>query len=523
MRALQRRLHTSLGYKSYWFCYRHSDFDTLPDWLKVHQDVVFVLPPEAALPERPAPVQAIKAFAGESLEMESPIQLKPETIAESGGRLDVVEAHTVFDRLLKELKAEIPPLVRDPLDFFANRLEESVPPDNQISQGAAAYSFGSVIERIRSAQKCLDTVKGTAGNTREAEELLEEVRDATRRSLYEDALKTALRIASNDLEEIESRDLLESLAIATRNVDANSEQKLPGLDLVIQLVIALSKRSPDLQLDLVHADALNGKGRTLRVLNRSEEAIGAYDDLVRRFGDSPAAALQEWVAKALFNKGFALGTLNRCEEAIGVYDDLVRRFGDSPTAPLQVLVAKALINKGITLGTLNRNEEAVGVYDDLVRRFGNSPTAPLQDLVAKVLLNKGFRLKTLNRNEEAIGVYDDLVRRFGDSSAAALQEQVARALYNKGYTLGILNRSEEAIGVYDDLVRRFGDSSAVALQEHVAKALVNKGLALNRLARRREAAEVLNQVIQRFGSATEPDLLRIVAEARMRKQALGES
>src|SRR6266851_2563260 len=521
MRALHRRLHTSLAYKSYWFCYRRSDFDLLPGWLKDHQDVVFVLPPEAPLTERPAPVQVIKTFGSEktseSAEMESPIQLKSETIMESCGRLDVVEAHTVFDRLLKELKAEIPPLVRDPLNFFAKRLEDSVPPDNQISPGAAAYSFGSVIERIRNAQKCLETGKGTVGNAREAEKLLEEVRDAIRRSLYEDALKAALRIAPNDLEEIEARDLLESLSVATRNVDANSDQKLPGLDLVIQFAVALSKKSPGLQLDLVLADALFNKGITLGALNRSEEEIGVYDDLVRRFGDSPAAALQEQVARALFNKGATLGTLNRSEGAIGVYDDLVRRFGDCPAAALQEAVARALVNKGITLGALNRSEEAIGVYDDLVRRFGDSPATALQEAVARALVNKGITLGALNRSEEAIGVYDDLVRRFGDSPATALQEAVARALLNRGVRLGTLNRNEEAIGVYDDLVRLFGDSPAAALQQQVAKALVNKGITLGTLNRSQEEIGVYDDLVRRFGDSPAAALQQHVARALLYK------
>ena len=36
-------------------------------------------------------------------------------------------------------------------------------------------------------------------------------------------------------------------------------------------------------------------------------AVGAYDEVVARFGDREEAAIAEQVAKALVNKGFALG------------------------------------------------------------------------------------------------------------------------------------------------------------------------------------------------------------------------
>ena len=220
--------------------------------------------------------------------------------------------------------------------------------------------------------------------------------------------------------------------------------------------------------------ALFRQARALGELDRSAEAIAAYDDLITRFGTSPAPALQEQVAKALVNKGVTLGTLNRSAEEIAVYDDLIARFGTSPA--LQEQVAMAMVNKGITLGTLNRSAEAIAVFDDLIARFGTSPAPALQERVAKALFNKGITLGTLDRSAEEIAVYDDLIARFG--TRPALQEQVAKAMVNKGVTLGTLNRSAEAIAVYDDLIARFGTSPAPALQEQVAGAQHNRAIVL---------------------------------------------
>ena len=83
---------------------------------------------------------------------------------------------------------------------------------------------------------------------------------------------------------------------------------------------------------------------------------------------------------ALVNKAIILGMLERSQEAIGVYDEVVERFGDDPTPPLREQVAKALVNKAITLGMLERSQEEIGVYDEVVERFGDDPTPPLREI-----------------------------------------------------------------------------------------------------------------------------------------------
>ena len=47
-----------------------------------------------------------------------------------------------------------------------------------------------------------------------------------------------------------------------------------------------------------------------------------------RFGDATEPGLRAQVAKALWNMGNRLGVLNRSADAIVAYDEVVRRFGD---------------------------------------------------------------------------------------------------------------------------------------------------------------------------------------------------
>ncbi len=60
-----------------------------------------------------------------------------------------------------------------------------------------------------------------------------------------------------------------------------------------------------------------------------------------RFGADPEPALREQVAGALYNKGVTLGQLDRSEEAIAVYDQVVTRFGADPEPALREQVAMA--------------------------------------------------------------------------------------------------------------------------------------------------------------------------------------
>ena len=102
----------------------------------------------------------------------------------------------------------------------------------------------------------------------------------------------------------------------------------------------------------------------------------------RGFGDplisySPTAEVLRpgperlYEAKALVNQGFRLGTIDRTEEAIAVFDDMVARFGTTMEPDLLELVAKALREKAFRLSTLGHNKEAMEAYNDLLARFGN--------------------------------------------------------------------------------------------------------------------------------------------------------
>ena len=249
------------------------------------------------------------------------------------------------------------------------------------------------------------------------------------------------------------------------------------------------------------ARALGNKGLILCRLNRSEEGLAVYDDVLRRYGESDTLAFLELVAKVLVGKGVTLNNLHRSEEALVAFDEVLRRYGESDAPAFPEGIAGALINKGVSLGRLNRNEDVVAVYDEVLRRYGEIDEPIFLELVARAFVNKGVALGELNRPEEALVAFDEVLHRYGESDTPALLDLVTMALVNKGSALSELNRLEEALVAYDEVLRRYRESDIPALPELVAWPLLNKGVALGRLDRTEDAIVAYDELVSRYGES----------------------
>ena len=81
-------------------------------------------------------------------------------------------------------------------------------------------------------------------------------------------------------------------------------------------------------------------------------------------------------ATDLFNNAVELQNRNRPKEALAAYDELTRRFGEKETPAVLGLVARALVNKGALvvgrdlLGGLNLEEDALTALVERINRFG---------------------------------------------------------------------------------------------------------------------------------------------------------
>lgn len=491
MTALRRRLSTSLRTKLYWFCYSEQDARNLPEWLTSHPQVRIIT-------AQPISTPAV-ARADTSSPAVAPDQASGPT--DPSRSAPVLPSVSIFDELIRTFELEVPALTKDPVTFFAEHLKRSLLGDRPDEIGSDVYAIRAVVDQLQR----LAARKDRLVEASEKETLLEPLRNAARQSNHRQAIQLASRIELATLSMDDMREVFSTIVNAGLALNDNSDEQLASYDLAWSLYKKLQEHGrDDTTMRRLAASALVSKGTSLGVLNRHEEAIEIYDEVLKRFHDDPEPGVRQELAKALLRKGYRLGVLNRNKEALAVYDEVISRFGTAAETVIREQVAKALRNKGLILAMMDRTEDAIAVYSEAVTRFGESTEPAVREQVAVALRNQGYSLSVLNRNEEAIAAYDEVVQRFGEASEVTVREEVGAALINKGRTLGFLNKSEEAIAACDEVLRRFAAASELALVQCVAKALRNKGYWLGVLNRNEEAIAVYQDMEQRFKDSSDP-------------------
>jgi tetratricopeptide (TPR) repeat protein len=494
MTALKRRLQSRLPNNLYWFCYRRSDVDALPDWLKNHRDARFVLPPTPpSKPDsQPTPQAKLVSISSES---------EP-----------TLTAQLVLDKLVGVFTEKSPALTLDPIGFFADQLKNSFPLDPSEKPGEDIYTLRDVIRRVQLARKAEKEPTPIEAD-------IESVRDAVRRSAYQEAIEIAGSIAPRAVREGQREELVDLVLSAASRLGDNSEAELRAYETVLSFNDGdaggpVSPRKV--------AGALLSKSGTLGQTGKADEALEAVNELLRRFGDDPDHDIRVRVGKGLLNKAIILQMLSRSEEAIQVCDELLSRFDETAEPDLRSEVADALHLKGTVLDKLNRSEQEIQTYDEVLRRFSDATEPRLREVVANALVSKGVTLGQLNHSEQAIQSYNEALRRFGEAAEPTVRESVATALVNKGATQSELKQSEEEIQTYDEVLRRFNDATEPAVRQQVAKALVYKGLTLKTLKRAQEARSSFQEVLKRFDDSPDGALQQRVEEAKAELKSLDE-
>ena len=296
------------------------------------------------------------------------------------------------------------------------------------------------------------------------------------------------------------------------------EQKRPEEALeVFEQVIRRYSESPEPVLLEFVAKALIGKGGVFWELGRIEEELAVCEEVVRLFEDSEEPALIASVAFAMFKKGVSLDVLGRPAEALETYDDIVQRYGASEQSNVLREVGKALSNKGGLLGTAGRLEEALEIFDEIVHRFGSNEDPALVEIVTISFIDKGYTLSALDRPEEALTAYELAILHPGKIEKPSILEMVAGAFVLRGSIFIKLGRSEEALASYEEAIRRFETHGEFWRHEVLAQAFLEKGLVLVTLNRLMEAIESCDEVVRRIGESEEPILVYMAADATYRK------
>ena len=268
--------------------------------------------------------------------------------------------------------------------------------------------------------------------------------------------------------------------------------------------------------------ALNQKGNTLLNLQRPDEALANFDDVISRSRKSSNSSYFE--ASAHLMKGFVLLEEGRAEEALVAFGTAASLFKETAVPSSPKMAVLALTQEASTLEAVGQLEEALTSFDDVLRQCNEDKTSEMREIAAIALDKKGQVLGKLNRVNEALASRDELLHRYGHDDAPIFQEMSARSLFLKGELLQRAGRQEEALTAFDEVVRRFKSSTVHVILEVVASALARKGELLLELNRLDEALTSWDNIKNQFGALESPAFFERVAAAMLRKGlALHES
>src|SRR2546421_381644 len=232
-----RRLPTPL----YWFCYTREmiDSDLLPDWLKKHEDVYFVVPQpvkESATPHAEAPKGESGGRAQESL----PASVAMKAASGTTSKEPTLDAKQVLDKLIQTFDLQSPSLTSDPLQFFADFLRRSLPKEDESEEAEEGdiYFIKSVIERIERAKQ-KEEEEAAESRKREKKEAiesqLEKVRDALRRSQYSEAINIGREINLRDMTVSQQQTLMKAVKSAATALNKDIEDKVRAYDFALEI------------------------------------------------------------------------------------------------------------------------------------------------------------------------------------------------------------------------------------------------------------------------------------------------
>jgi tetratricopeptide (TPR) repeat protein len=549
MTALKRRLATGkrLPYRLFWFCYQADATDTLPDWLKNHEDVIFVK----------------SAVAGPSAAEEKVLAAATTRIEASDGPSQhiadkpTLPAQRVFDELIRELSLDAPEIVRDPLSFLARQLRATISGEEYSDRTSTdPYSLASVVRRIARAQR-LESEASV-----EVEVKFEKVRDAVRRSSYSEAILSAGDIRISGLDEPHSGELVKLMTFAFNNPPKEPAERELNADRIVSICKKLPQEAANHELDLLLSGALSAKARALLDARKLEESISVWDEVIDTFLDSEGSYVQRRVNWAMEWKGTSLAELDRDNEAIDTFDALLARL-DFASPPSARLATWAMLDKARVLRKLRRVDDTLAILSELDDAYKTWSDEEIVGNVARGLERRVDILAELRRDAEALELVNEFTSRFGESGMPHVKTQMSWVLQTKAEVLsrsgnvgeaastlddvitGALdsndrdmlatirwavtqradlqigsNEPESALELADNILARVQSFNDLHFQRFVGEILLKKAHILRSLGRRGDCLAVLDDITTRFASSQEPSLLEFAKQADVEKASL---
>jgi tetratricopeptide (TPR) repeat protein len=267
--------------------------------------------------------------------------------------------------------------------------------------------------------------------------------------------------------------------------------------------------------------ALMGAAKAFEALERSDAAIGVWDEVAARFEQTTDLEILGQVAWAMTLKANTFWNLDRLEEAVDAFEELIARFAAATDPEVRLRVAWALWNESRILAELDRAERQFELYEQLRARHDEGLDPELADIVAWCISDRAAKLRDANEPEAALDAYSELIARFAGSTEAAVRQRVAFALEWKGFGLSRAGRLDEALDAYEQLTIRFRDEPSGSRARHaIASALWRRADVLEDRGRIQDAIAASDDALALLDGGTDEDWREQIIDLLGRKSQM---
>jgi tetratricopeptide (TPR) repeat protein len=198
--------------------------------------------------------------------------------------------------------------------------------------------------------------------------------------------------------------------------------------------------------------------------------------------------MREQLASALFNKGVTLEEQGEDDDAILAYDELIKCYAQDSDPSIRRLVAQAMFNKGIGLSVFyDQREDAIQAYDEIINCYAQDSDPTILELVDqavnyKEIMEAGEEIMLSDYDEddepleweeeknEELAYLEMIISECPRNPGQTMREKVARAMLYKGSCLEELERREEAIRAYDEMIARYELDSSQKIRDLLEQA-----------------------------------------------------
>ncbi|MES2766651.1 MAG: tetratricopeptide repeat protein [Bacteroidota bacterium] len=416
MSSIKNRINAgSFRSTAYWFCYKSSDYDALPNWLKEASNINFVVPlqnensstytaifqlkkgipadkliiedniepfigkiSDLKVNGEPVEIEKLKDFLTTSDLNALPLQLQkksnPHYFAHM--RQFEYEATTVLTDLISSLEIPIPQIFANPVEHLLQLIETSTPTIEKFDP-RDIYKFDTTIKRLRRIRDLVINIE-----MEPAELLLEKVSEASQQANFPQTIINIHEIVNNEtisssLSREDWESILGPLIVAISKTDGIVNIQLAGCLLFLNIAQKLQSKHFSVNADLIISHLMKTAELYMKMENY-DEALKAYEALFNNYNLTNDS---EWLPITIVNKGILYHKKQHYEKAAEFFNDYILKQN---TFNKKVDIEKGLIfchyHLGLIEFQIENHKAALEMFESVVEKLSNRNEPELLDL-----------------------------------------------------------------------------------------------------------------------------------------------